>query len=279
MANLRRPRPGSEESNAQGGRNAEAGPAERREREIPGKGTGKRDALSPASGARATGGVMPAAGAAAVEDAESGDQDDLWRLAASFADRDTEISALNRGLGALDQRLRQLEDNGRPSENEDQGWFERFLRAVGLRKGADIETGGLTRDGTRRVMPLIPFGQERERVIAVTAFGLSREKLESVLDTVEKYCRKKATLPVVLTDSDCFEAFRERDMAFEYLPPAQSRDQFAPDLEWPLYFQRRLTLFRRKWRPVGIISFGTRTPVEGLEELLTTETPDAPRKA
>ena len=218
------------------------------------------------------------AGPEAEEGAELGDHNELWRLVTSFADRDAEISVLSRDFGALEQRLRQLESVEKPTKNEEQGWFERFLRALGLLKEMENVNDALARDGARSLKPLNPFGRERERVILVTAFGLSGDKLERVLDIVEKYCRKKATLPVILTDNDYFEAFRERGMAFEYLPPAQSRHLFAPELEWSLYFQRRLSLFRRKWRPVGIISFGTRTPVDGFEEFLTTETPDASRQ-
>ena len=106
-------------------------------------------------------------------------------------------------------------------------------------------------------------------------FGLPRERLEKVLDTVEKYCRKRDTVPVILTDSDCFDVFRERNLAFEYLPPPETRERFAPDLQWRLYFQRRLTVFRSKWRPAGIVSFGTGAPIEGVEVLAVTDAEDS----
>ena len=215
------------------------------------------------------------AGSEAVEDAELGDHNEMWQLVTNLVDRDAEISALNREFGALKQRFRQLESIERSAKNEEQGWFERTLRALGLLKEVKNVIGVVAPDETRRIMPLTPFGQERERVIVVTAFGLSGDKLERVLDIVASYCKRKSTVAVMLTDNENFETFRERGMAFEYLPSAQSRDQFAPDLEWPLYFQRRLSLIRRKWRPVGIITFGTRTPVEGFDKFLSAETPEA----
>ena len=126
-------------------------------------------------------------------------------------------------------------------------------------------------DELRRRGPLVPFDQQNggRRIVAFTVFGLPRERLEKVLDTVEKYCRKRDTVPVILTDSDCFDVFRARNLAFEYLPPPETRERFAPDLQWQLYFQRRLTVFRSKWRPAGIVSFGTKVP--GMEDIAVSD--------
>ena len=114
-----------------------------------------------------------------------------------------------------------------------------------------------------------------KRILAFTVFGLPRERLEKVLDTVERYCRKRDTVPVILTDSDCFAVFRARNLAFEYLLPPDTRKHFAPNLQWPLYFQRRLTVFRSKWRPAGIVAFGTKVPIEGMEGLAVSNSEDS----
>ena len=107
------------------------------------------------------------------------------------------------------------------------------------------------------------------RVIAVTAFGMSGEAMEEVLATVDTVCRRKRVVPVILTDWDKFDGFCRRGLAYEYLPPPDLRDRYEPDLDWSLYFARRLELFWRKWRPCGIISFGERSPVDGFKERLS----------
>ncbi|MGH6919149.1 MAG: hypothetical protein ACREJ0_15760, partial [Geminicoccaceae bacterium] len=58
-----------------------------------------------------------------------------------------------------------------------------------------------------------------------------------------------------------FDLFRARGRIFEYLPPPEARERFAPDLHWDLYLLRRLALIRRKWQPVRVVAFG-RTAAE-----------------
>lgn len=125
--------------------------------------------------------------------------------------------------------------------------------------------------------PLVPFHKEigDKAILGITAFGLSDEQLTKVLDTVEADCQRRGAVPVFLTDNDSFELFRARGMVFEYLPPPELREKFAPDLPWDLYLQRRYALFQRKWRPSGIISFGKRLPVDG-EGSGATGPPGAP---
>ena len=156
-------------------------------------------------------------------------------------------------------------------------WLRRLSDGIGRILGNVAKAEGETKSQTvfwdelRRRRPLVPFEEQNggKRIVGFTVFGLPRERLEKVLDTVEKYCRKRDTVPVILTDSDCFDVFRARNLAFEYLPPPETRQRFAPDLQWPLYFQRRLTVFRSKWRPAGIVSFGTKVP--GMEDIAVSD--------
>ena len=204
--------------------------------------------------------------------------DDLGEgLAAVHARLDSESArnaVLNRDLGALSQRLAALEENaaGRRASSRLKNVFARLGSLLAKRKGVDDGAPAEpVWDELRRRAPLVPHAETNagKRIIAVTAFGLSPAQLVSAFDTVEAYCRKRDSVPVFLTDSDRFELFRERRLAFEYLPPQAARERFAPEMQWPLYFQRRLSIFRAKWRPAGIISFGTRAPITELDRILT----------
>lgn len=99
--------------------------------------------------------------------------------------------------------------------------------------------------------PLRPQGLEHKDAtcVLVVVVGLAAEELAAI---VERLASRRDVLPVFLTDSDAFEVFRSRRLAFEYWPPAVPR----ADLDWDLYRLRRLALLRRKWRPVRIIAFG-----------------------
>lgn len=195
-----------------------------------------------------------------------------------LAGRNADVRYLNRDLGRLEYRLSELERTPRPLYGMKERLSGALHRLAGLwRLKVESEKPKETADGNGALIPardpIVPFVEEDgpRRIIAVTAFGLERAALLKVLDTVEAYCRKRDTTPVLLTDSDCFELFRERRMVFEYLPPGAQREAFAADLQWPLYFRRRLFLFRRKWRPAGIIAFGSPPPVADLEKLLTSD--------
>ena len=204
--------------------------------------------------------------------------DDLGEgLAAVHARLDSEgvrNAALNRELGALRQRLAALAENAAAERAPSRlkNVFARLGSLLAKRKGDDdAPPAEPVWDELRRRAPLVPHAKTNagKRIIAVTAFGLSPKQLVHVFDTVEGYCRKRDSVPVFLTDSDRFELFRERRLAFEYLPPQAARERFAPEMQWPLYFQRRLSIFRAKWRPAGIISFGTRAPIAELDRILT----------
>ena len=180
---------------------------------------------------------------------------------------------LDRNLRALNQRLAPLEADAGAA-----GVLSRLGGALSRLRSRFSKSGGNGEDSAAKPVwdelylwpPLVPHGDSSagKRIIAVTAFGLSPKQLVSAFDTVEAYCRKRHTVPVFLTDSDRFELFRERRLMFEYLPPQAARERFAPEMQWPLYFQRRLSIFRAKWRPAGIISFGTRAPIAELDRIL-----------
>jgi hypothetical protein len=208
---------------------------------------------------------------------------ELARLDAQLKNRDDTIGRLNPELGGMERRLQDIETDKQAPPTGLRAWLGRLGDGIGRVFGRDAKADDDEVSQTvfwnelKRRGPLVPFDQlnDGKRIVAFTVFGLPRERLEKVLDTVERYCRKRDTVPVILTDSDCFDMFRARNMAFEYLPPPETRQRFAPDLQWQLYFQRRLTVFRSKWRPAGIVSFGTRAPIEGVEVLPVSEAENA----
>ena len=212
---------------------------------------------------------------------------ELSRFEATLKNRDDTIGQLNRELGGMERRLQDIETAAQTPPSGLRTWMGKLGDGIGRIFGRDEKTGDETISQTvfwdelRRRGPLVPFDQlnNGKRIVAFTVFGLPRERLEKVLDTVERYCRKRNTVPVILTDSDCFDVFRARNLAFEYLPPAETRERFAPDLQWPLYFQRRLTVFRSKWRPAGIVTFGTKIPIEELEGLAVSDGEDSEERS
>lgn len=92
-------------------------------------------------------------------------------------------------------------------------------------------------------------------VIAV-AIGMERDALVRVLDSLRASRARTDAEPILITDSDETELFRDRDLVFEYLPPRTLHQRFAPDLDWNLYLLRRLAILRRKWQPKRIVTFG-----------------------
>ena len=212
-------------------------------------------------------------------------QGELSRLETTLNDRDDKIGMLNRELGGMERRLQELETAEQAPPTGSRAWLGRLGKGIARMLGREAEAGDGAEtqtvfwDELKRRGPLVPFARVNtgKRIIAFTVFGLPRERLEKVLDTVEKYCRKRDTVPVILTDSDCFDVFRERNLAFEYLPPPETRERFGPDLQWPLYFRRRLMVFRSKWRPAGMVSFGSRGPIKDAERLLTAD-PENPER-
>jgi GR25 family glycosyltransferase involved in LPS biosynthesis len=96
----------------------------------------------------------------------------------------------------------------------------------------------------------------RSRAVIAVVVGLEPDALSRVLDLLSASSTRQDVEPVLLTDCDAFELFRDRGLVFEYLPGPAQRQRFAADLDWDLYLLRRLALIRRKWQPVRIITFG-----------------------
>lgn len=195
---------------------------------------------------------------------------EVLRLREVVEEKSAEIWALNREVGSLEQQVEDQASRGAPLGFRISELAVGILRRMGLIKqtqpqGEDEDgLSGALFDGYLHRDPLIPFGPQNEekKVIAVTAFDLSRDEMKKVLGTVERYCAKRDAVPVFLTDSVWSEDFREAGFAFEYFPQVQVREKFAGGLDWALYLKRRVRTFRRKWDPAGFISFGTRIPVE-----------------
>jgi hypothetical protein len=110
----------------------------------------------------------------------------------------------------------------------------------------------------RKDPPLVPFADQQSnvRVVIVLAVGIKADDLPRLLDMMVEKSKEEDIVPIILTDYDDFVSFREHGLIFEYLPPDKQRQTHAPDLDWKLYELRRLTLLRRKWRPINTIAFG-----------------------
>ncbi|MGP1395733.1 MAG: hypothetical protein ACTS3R_09505 [Inquilinaceae bacterium] len=98
-------------------------------------------------------------------------------------------------------------------------------------------------------------------MLGVTLMGVDGAALPGILDIIARESTAKGLTPVIITDTADFAPFRARRLIVEYIPPQAARQRFAPDLPWDLYLGRRLVLFRQKWAPVAIVSYG-RPPVE-----------------
>ena len=195
---------------------------------------------------------------------------EVLRLREEMEEKNAEIWSLNRELGALEQRVEDGGTRGIELISRISDLAAGLLRRVGLAKQTQAQgddedaSNGAAYDVYLQRDPLIPFGPDNEgkKIIAVTAFDLSRDDMKEVLRTVERHCAKRDAVPVFLTDSVWSEDFREAGFAFEYFPSVGVRDEFAGGLDWPLYLKRRIRNFRRKWDPAGFISFGTRISVD-----------------
>lgn len=147
-----------------------------------------------------------------------GDRD---RLTSLLVARDAELQRVNRELGALCARVE-------PAQ----------VRAPGLFTAARKLLDGLqnARKDSRRAKPaalqahqpdvrvketrLVPWLKDRppKDVFVVVVFGLSESEIERVLDAVERYCAKHEAAPLLLTDNNSFQLFRNRRVVFEFLP-------------------------------------------------------------
>ena len=185
-----------------------------------------------------------------------GERDQLQAL---LARRDDELQRLNRELGALTARaapqqvrssalwpaLRKLLDSLQRARK-----VSRPAKPAAPRPHQPHAWGNETR--------LVPWVKNRppKDVLAVVVFGLSEAEIERVVEVVERYCAEREAAPLVLTDNDSFQLFRNRRVVFEFLPPRAEQQRLAPELDWRLFTLRRLALIRRKWRPVRVVAFG-----------------------
>jgi len=181
------------------------------------------------------------------------------RLISLLAGRDAELQRLNRELGALTERVAPGQVRSPALLTAARQLLDRLQRArklVGRAKpGAPQSRQPDLRVDERR---LVPWVKDRppKHVFAVVVFGLSEREIQCVLEVVERYCAEHEAAPLLLTDNDSFQLFRNRRVVFEFLPPRSEQQRLAPELDWQLFTLRRLALIRRKWRPVRVVPFG-----------------------
>jgi hypothetical protein len=187
-----------------------------------------------------------------------GDRD---RLTSLLAGRDAELQRLNRELGALSTRVA-------PGQVRSPAIFAAARRLLeGLqharkasryvKPAAPPAHQAEARVGETRLVPWVKHRPPKD-VFAVVVFGLSETEIERVLEVVERYAAEHDAAPLLLTDNDSFQLFRNRRVVFEFLPPRSEQHRLAPELDWQLFMLRRLALIRRKWRPVRVVPFGRR---------------------
>lgn len=216
------------------------------------------------------------------------------RVAQLFGERDalrrqvSDLLAKNaqaqKDLGAAAERHRGAE------KQRLKDWPTTLWRAVEKVRRADV--GGLLKlrrktepspsprpaRSNRSPGALIPFRDAEggpRPVLGVTLMGVDGAALPGILDIIARESEAKGLTPVIVTDTSDFAPFRARRLIVEYVPPQAARQRFAPDLPWDLYLGRRLALFRQKWAPVAIVSYG-RPPVEWPELVGGAVTPESP---
>ena len=190
------------------------------------------------------------------------------QLASLLDKRDEQFLRLNRELGA---RATPHE----PTSDTPLLWGNKLTSRIaqkvsfwakGLGRGtavvpSDPATHGKSVDHQQKPFERLPLvahckTSAPRRVLAIVVFGLTEAEIGKLLPVVERDCETRGMMPLLLTDNDAFELFRERGMIFEYLPPAEDRERCDQRLCWDLYLQRRLALIRQKWQPVRIVAFG-----------------------
>jgi hypothetical protein len=188
-----------------------------------------------------------------------GDRDRLMSL---LAGRDAELQRLNRELGALSARVEPAPVRAPALLGAARAMLEKIQRA---RKVAGRAKAAAPRPHQPKVSVanetrLVPWVKHRppKDVFAIVVFGLCETEIQCVLDVVERHCAERDAAPLLLTDNDSFQLFRNRRVVFEFLPPRSEQQRLAPELDWQLFTLRRLALIRRKWRPVRVVPFGRR---------------------
>ena len=183
------------------------------------------------------------------------------RLTSLLAARDAELQRLNREVGALTERARPPARRSPALLAATRRLFERIQqRRKAVRNDKPAASRPPRAESRHNEARLVPWAKDRPPgdVLAVVLFGLSEAEIERVLRVVEPYCAEHDLAPLLLTDSDSFELFRNRRVVFEFLPARSEQARLAPDLDWHLFTLRRLALIRRKWRPGRVVAFGRR---------------------
>lgn len=183
------------------------------------------------------------------------------RLASLLAARDTELLTLTRELGALAERAAPAASRSPGVVAAARALLDRFRHARKAPESSKSPAAAKELPSAER--PLVPWVKDGppRPVLGVVVLGLSEAEIERVLGIVERYCRQRDLVPLLLTDNDVFRLFQGRRVLFEYLPARAEQERFAAELDWRLFTLRRLALIRRKWQPVQVIAFG-RTAAE-----------------
>jgi hypothetical protein len=187
-----------------------------------------------------------------------GERDQLQAL---LARRDDELQRLNRELGALSARAAPERVRSPALRTAIRKLLDSLQRARKVSRPAKRPAPRAHQPDARgNETRLVPWLKHRppKDVVAVVVFGLSEAEIARVLEVVERSCAEHEAAPLLLTDNDSFQLFRNRRVLFEFLPPRSEQQRLAPDLDWQLFTLRRLALIRRKWRPVRVVAFGRR---------------------
>ena len=138
--------------------------------------------------------------------------------------------------------------------------FQRFINPPPPRidSAKPIIARPVSKSAKAKFPPLMPHEKTSspKPILAVVVLEMSGAEIEAAMPMINKTCETRKLSPLLLVDSDDFGKLRKSNFIFEYLPPKEDRERFGPDLNWDLYFQRRLADIRRKWNPVKVISFG-----------------------
>lgn len=205
-----------------------------------------------------TRGGAPAAAAATVEQ-------QYWfmlgRRAAGEAEQRRGDLQLQQIAGQLAQLRQELAAAREMGDRADGRWFPGLFRRANSAPPAAADNapaapaaiaysnGGLA--------PLRPHANPQpEKVVAVATLGIGVDELARIAGMVGGQMAGGRLLPIVLTDSDRLEIFRQHRLPLEYFPPAALRRRFAPERNWDLYIRRRVEIICRKWRPGAMIVFG-----------------------
>lgn len=96
----------------------------------------------------------------------------------------------------------------------------------------------------------------RGKFILISVIGMKETARDQMLDWMVDDCRAKGKTPVFITDNLDLSPWIERQLLVEHLPSLERQTRLAPDLDWDLYLNRRLTQIMRKWQTADITDLG-----------------------